>query len=141
MLLQSFVFDAMCVCTFCLSPLTTISRNPSSMPIPPHGPIHLRELFICPFAFLLVRSGSCLARFHLIQIPPTNGQVPLISIHAPREALYILCTRVGLLLLLLISASISSLLRIVESIVHRLRIRILCGLLVLILCWFWLLRR
>ena len=89
----------------------------------------------------LVLSSSHLTSLQLIQIPPANRHVALILVHAQREALDILRTRTCLLLLLLGSASITSL-RIVETVVHRLRIGVLCRLLVLVLCcWcLWLSR-
>ena len=86
-------------------------------------------------------SSSRLTSLQLIQIPPADRHVALILVHAPREALDILRTRTRLLLLLLGSTSITSL-RIVETVVHRLRIGVLCRLLVLVLCcWcLWLSR-
>ena len=89
-------------------------------------------------AILLVRPGSCLASLQLVKVPPTQGHVSLVFIHAPRKALYVLRTRTSLLLLLS-GTSISSL-GVVEPIVYRLGIRILRRLLVLILCRFWLRR-
>jgi hypothetical protein len=88
-----------------------------------------------------VLSSSRLTSLQLIQIPPADRHVALILVHAPREALDILRTRTRLLLLLLGSTSITSL-RIVETVVHRLRIGVLCRLLVLVLCcWcLWLSR-
>jgi hypothetical protein len=89
-----------------------------------------------------VLSSSRLTSLQLVQIPPADRHVALILVHAPREALDILCTWTRLLLLLLGSTSITSL-RIVEAVVHRLRIGVLCRLLVLVLCrWcLWLSRR
>jgi hypothetical protein len=88
-----------------------------------------------------VLSSSRLTSLQLIQIPPADRHVALILVHAPREALDILRTWTRLLLLLLGSTSITSL-RIVETVVHRLRIGVLCRLLVLVLCcWcLWLSR-
>ena len=80
-----------------------------------------------------VLSSSRLTSLQLIQIPPADRHVALILVHAPREALDILRTRTRLLLLLLGSTSITSL-RIVETVVHRLRIGVLSRLLVLVLC-------
>jgi hypothetical protein len=80
-----------------------------------------------------IRSSSRLTSLQLIHIPPAHRHVALVFIHAPREALDILRTRPGLLLLLS-GTSISSL-RIVEPVIRRLCVRVLCRLLVLVLCW------
>jgi hypothetical protein len=82
-----------------------------------------------------VRSSSRLTSLQLIQIPPTHRHVTLVLIHAACEALDILRTRARLLLLLLLGRTSISSLRIVEPVIRRLRVRVLCWLLVLILCW------
>jgi O-antigen ligase len=110
--------------------------SPLSSPI--H--LHLRPLDGSSFNFSIgparsVRFSSRLASLQLIQIPAANRHVALILIHAPREALDVLRTGASLLLLLLLLGGVSiSSLSIVEPVVHRLRIRVLCWLLVLVLC-------
>ena len=126
MLFQSifFYYNAISLYTVYSSPI-------SGQPPPPDIRRRIRS----------VLSSSRLTSLQLIQIPPADRHVALILVHAPREALDILRTRTRLLLLLLGSTSITSL-RIVETVVHRLRIGVLCRLLVLVLCcWcLWLSR-
>lgn len=115
---------------------------PLSTLAPFSSPIHLRlrPLDGSSFNFSIgparsVRLSSRLASLQLIQIPAANRHVALILIHAPREALDILRAGASLLLLLLLLGSVSiSSLSVVEPVVHRLRIRVLCWLLVLVLC-------
>lgn len=51
---------------------------------------------------LLIQSSRLLTRLQLIQVPPTNGQIALVLIHTPLEALHFVSARrrAGLLLLL-----------------------------------------
>ena len=122
------------------SPFPILPQPPPLLHLP--SPLSIKDLSLQDFHS--VRSRSRLTSLQLIQIPPTHRHVALILIHAACKALDILRTgpRVLLLSLLLLSRNSISSLHVVEAVVvHRLGIRVLRRLLVLVLRRFWLRRR